>query len=117
VVGLGSPAATQQAGAGQFLDPDGQAHVALAGLDRHDGGPQGGGPGGAGVGDVVDRDARLADLLLQLLADSAPWPMRLPAARTPMSRTDTWASDIAAMAASAARSTVSRFGCFPNLVM
>ena len=31
---------------------------------------QGGGSGGAGVGDVVDRDAGLADLLLQLLTDA-----------------------------------------------
>src|SRR5687768_16864080 len=47
----------------------------------------------------------------------APAPMRLPAARMPTSFTDTWASARAAIAASAARSTVSRSGCLPNLVM
>src|SRR4051812_314965 len=51
------------------------------------------------------------------------WPMpalaaiRLPAASTPMSFIVTPASFSAAMAASAARSTVSRSGCLPNLVM
>src|SRR5579883_626023 len=51
------------------------------------------------------------------------WPipaaaaMRFPAARTPMSLMVTWASERAPRAASAARSTVSLSGCFPNLVM
>src|SRR5688500_5572897 len=47
----------------------------------------------------------------------APAPMRLPAARMPMSRMVTPPSARAAMAASAARSTVSRSGCLPNFVM
>src|SRR3954452_6724905 len=46
-----------------------------------------------------------------------PKPMRLPAARMPMSAIVTPASASAALAASAARSTVSRSGCLPNLVM
>ncbi len=64
-------ARTEQAGAGELLDADGEAHVALAGLDRHDRRAQRGGAGGAGVGHVVDGDAGLADLLLELLADAA----------------------------------------------
>src|SRR3954452_15616398 len=44
-------------------------------------------------------------------------PMRLPAARMPMSFMVTPASARAAMAAWAARSTVSRSGCLPNFVM
>ncbi len=47
----------------------GETHIGLAGLHSHDRRPQRGGAGGAGVGDVVDGDAGLADLLLQLLAD------------------------------------------------
>src|SRR5688572_9831011 len=47
----------------------------------------------------------------------APAPMRLPAARMPMSFMVTPPSASAAMAASAARSTVSRSGCLPNFVM
>jgi hypothetical protein len=43
--------------------------------------------------------------------------MRLPAANTPMSRIETPPSASAPSAASAARSTVSRSGCFPNFVM
>src|SRR5215208_1372105 len=43
--------------------------------------------------------------------------MRLPAASTPMSAMVTPASERAPIAASAARSTVSRFGCLPNLVI
>src|SRR6056297_1428625 len=46
-----------------------------------------------------------------------PDPMRLPAARMPMSAMETPASARAAMAAWAPRSTVSRSGCLPNLVM
>ena len=69
-----APPPAEQAGAGQLLDADREAHVALAGLDRHDRGAQRGGAGGAGVGHVVDGDAGLADLLLQLLADAAARP-------------------------------------------
>src|SRR4026209_2741070 len=43
--------------------------------------------------------------------------IRLPAASAPMSFRVTPPSARAAMAASAARSTVSRSGCFPNFVM
>src|SRR3546814_3662130 len=67
-------AAGEEAGARELLDAHGEAHVALAGLDRHDRRAQRRGARGAGVGHVVDGDAGLADLLLQLLAD--------PAART-----------------------------------
>ena len=63
-------AAAEQAGAGELLDADREAHVGLAGLDRHDRRAQRGGAGGARVGHVVDGDAGLADLLLQLLADA-----------------------------------------------
>jgi hypothetical protein len=35
-VGLGLAPATEQTRAGQLLDADCEAHVALAGLDRHD---------------------------------------------------------------------------------
>src|SRR6476646_7443937 len=44
-------------------------------------------------------------------------PMRLPAARMPMSRMVTPPSASAPIAASLARSMVSRSGCLPNLVM
>src|SRR4051794_22686288 len=44
-------------------------------------------------------------------------PMRLPAARMPMSRIVMPPSDNAPMTASDARSTVSFSGCLPNLVM
>ena len=111
-------AAGEQAGAGQLLDADGQAHVALAGLDRHDRRAQRRGAGGAGVGHVVDGDAGLADLLLQLLADAArrhPSGCRRRARPCPAIVTPPSAS--APMAASAARSTVSLSGCLPNLVM
>ena len=54
--------------AGELLHADSHAHIGLARLDRHDGDPQRRGAGGAGVGDVEDRDAGLADLLLELLA-------------------------------------------------
>ena len=47
----------------------------------------------------------------------SPPPIRLPAASTPISFIVTPASLNAACAASAARSTVSRSGCFPNFVM
>ena len=70
-VGLGRAAATEQAGAGELLDADGDAHVALAGLHRHDDRAQRRGAGGARVRHVVDGDAGLADLLLDLLADAA----------------------------------------------
>ena len=73
-VGLGRAAAAEQAGAGELLDADGEAHVALARLDRHDRRAQRGGAGGARVGHVVDGDAGLADLLLQLLADAGARP-------------------------------------------
>ena len=43
--------------------------------------------------------------------------MRFPAAMTPMSRIRTPASARASSVASAARSTVSLSGCFPNFVM
>src|SRR6185437_8906541 len=43
--------------------------------------------------------------------------MRLPAASTPMSCIDTPASRSAPCAAWAARSTMSRSGCFPNFVI
>jgi hypothetical protein len=46
-----------------------------------------------------------------------PPPIRLPAASTPMSFIVTPPSARAACAASAARSTVSSSGCFPNFVM
>ncbi len=46
-----------------------------------------------------------------------PPPMRLPAARMPMSFIDTPASFSAASEAWDARSTVSSSGCFPNFVM
>ena len=117
-VGLGLPAAAEQAGAGELLDADGEAHVALAGLDGHDRRAQRGGAGGAGVGHVVDGDAGLADLLLELLADAAAAPIRLPAARMPMSlHRHAAVGEGAPCAASAARSTVSLSGCLPNLVM
>ena len=48
----------------------GEAHVALAGLDGHDRRAQRGGARGARVGHVEDRDAGLADLLLELRADA-----------------------------------------------
>ena len=67
----GPAAASEQSGAGQLLDPDGEAAVDLTGLDRHDRHPKGGGAGRTGVGDVVDGDAGLADLLLQGLAARA----------------------------------------------
>ena len=60
-------AASEQASARQLLDADSQAHVALTRLDRHDRRAQCGRARGARVGDVVDGDACLADLLLQLL--------------------------------------------------
>ena len=63
-------AAGEQPGAGELLHPEGQAHVGLAGLDRHAGHPERGGAGGAGIGHVVHRNAGLAQLLLQLLADA-----------------------------------------------
>ena len=106
----------EQAGAGELLDADGQAHVALAGLDGHDRGAQRGGTGGARVRHVVHGDAGLADLLLQLLAERSG-PTRLPAARMPMSPMVTPASASAAMAASAPRSMTSLSGCLPNFVM
>ena len=62
---------TQQADARELLDADSEAHVGLPGLDRHDGGAQCGGTRGTRVRDVVHRDAGLADLLLDLLADAA----------------------------------------------
>ena len=68
----------EETGPGQLLDPDGQAVVALAGFDRHDRSPEGGRPGGAGVGHVVDGNARLADLLLQVLADLAAHEVAKP---------------------------------------
>src|SRR5438105_1399762 len=46
-----------------------------------------------------------------------PPPMRFPAAMTPMSRIRTPASARASSVASAARSTVSLSGCFPNFVI
>src|SRR6478735_1277685 len=46
-----------------------------------------------------------------------PPPIRLPAARTCMSRIDTPPSASALRAASAARSTASLSGCLPNLVI
>ena len=70
LVALGRAAPAEEAGAGQLLDADGEAHVALAGLHGHDRRAQGGGARGAGVGHVVDGHAGLADLLLQLLADA-----------------------------------------------
>ena len=60
----------EQARTGQLLHADGETHVALAGTHGHDRGAQSGGARGAGVGHVVDGDARLADLLLQLLTDA-----------------------------------------------
>ena len=68
---LGGAAAAEQARAGELLDTDREAHVGLARLDRHDRRAQRGRTGRARVGDVVDGDAGLADLLLQLLADAA----------------------------------------------
>src|SRR6185436_17381847 len=68
---LGLPAATEEARAGELLDADREAVVDLTGLDGHDRRAQRGGTGRTGVGDVVDRDAGLADLLLQLLAEAA----------------------------------------------
>ena len=62
----------QQARTGELLDPDREAHVALAGLDRHDRRAQRRRAGRARVRDVVDGDAGLADLLLQRLADPEP---------------------------------------------
>ena len=115
---LGLPAAAEQAGAGQLLDADGEAHVALAGLDGHDRRAQRGGAGGAGVGHVVDGDAGLADLLLQLLADAGAGAHQVAGGEH---------ADVASSsrrrrrgrpcAASAARSTVSLSGCLPNFVM
>ena len=63
--------AAEQADAGELLHADGEAHVDLAGLHRHDRRAQCGGTGGARVRDVEHRDAGLADLLLDLLADAA----------------------------------------------
>ena len=57
--------------AGPLVDADGEAAVHLTGLHRHGGHSQGCGTGGARVGHVVDGNARLADLLLQRLADPA----------------------------------------------
>ncbi len=65
-----STPAREQAGTRELLDPKGQSHVALAGLDRHCSDPQGGGSRGTGVGHVVDGDAGLSELLLELLADA-----------------------------------------------
>ena len=68
---LAARAAGEQARARELLDADREAHVALAGLHRHDRGAQRGRAGRARVGDVVDGDAGLADLLLERLADAA----------------------------------------------
>ena len=67
VVGRAAPSG-QQAGAGELLHADGQTHVGLAGLDRHEGDAQGRGARGARVRHVVDRDPGLAQLLLEHLA-------------------------------------------------
>jgi hypothetical protein len=69
-VGLARPA-REQARAGELLHPDREAVVGLTRLHRHDRGAEGGGAGGARVRHVVDGDAGLADLLLQLLAHAA----------------------------------------------
>ena len=70
--------AAEQPGTGELLDPDRQAVLHLAGLDGHDRGAQRSGSGRAGVGHVVDRDAGLADLLLQLLPDSGVGRHQVP---------------------------------------
>jgi hypothetical protein len=110
VVGLAGRAG-QQTGAIEHLGTDGEPHVALPGLDRHDRGTQRGGTGRAGVDHVVDGDAGLADLLLQLLADGMADEVAV------MSRIVTPPSWSALVAASAARSMTSLSGCLPNLVM
>ena len=68
---LGPTATAEQTRAGELLDADGEAHVGLARLHGHDHRAQRGGAGGARVGHVVDGDAGLADMLLDLLADTA----------------------------------------------
>ena len=82
-VGLLRPARAEQPGAGQLLHADRQSVLHLAGLDGHDGGPQRGGPGGAGVGHVVHRDSGLADLLLQLLTDPGVRGHQVPGRNDP----------------------------------
>ena len=113
---IGARAAGEETGTRQLLDAHGETHVDLTGLDRHDRGPQRGGTRGACVGDVVDGDAGLADLLLQFLADAAA-PIRFPAAKMPMSAIVTPPSASAPKIASAPRSTMSLSKCLPNLVM
>jgi hypothetical protein len=61
--------AREQTCARELLDADREPVVAFARLHRHDGGAQCGGAGGTCVGHVEHRNAGLADLLLQLLAD------------------------------------------------
>ncbi len=70
----------EQAGPGELLDTEGEPHVGLARLDRHARHPERGGPGRAGVGHVVDRDAGLAELLLDLLADAGVGGHQVPCA-------------------------------------
>ena len=67
---LFAAASRQQSGSRELLHAEGQAHIGLARLDGHTGDAQSGGPGGTGVGHVVDGDAGLADLLLELLPDA-----------------------------------------------
>ena len=63
-------ARAEQAALAHLLDTDRETHVGFAGLDREQHRAQRGRAGRARVGDVVDGDAGLADLLLQLLADA-----------------------------------------------
>src|SRR6185295_3980921 len=64
VVVTGARAAGEKARTRELLHADRETHVALARLHRHDRRAERGGTGGTRVGDVVDGDPGLADLLL-----------------------------------------------------
>ena len=61
---------TEQAELAHLLQADGQPDAGLAGLDGHRRDAERGRAGRAGIRDVVDRDAGLADLLLDPLPDA-----------------------------------------------
>jgi hypothetical protein len=67
----GAAAGPAQQTLAHLLDAYGENAVVKPGLDGCPGFPEGSGAGGAGVGDVDDGYARLADLLQDALADHA----------------------------------------------
>ena len=71
LVGAGSAIGTEHAHLAHLLDADRQAHLGLAGLDRHHHRADRRRPRCAGVGHVVHGNAGLAELLLETLADAA----------------------------------------------